>query len=414
MTSSSFFWKELYALVKRETTYGVDPSPVGTDAVLLRNVSFDALKGNAVDRGLILPYMGSSPKVMTQVRRGAGFEFELAGSGTPGTIPAFSALLRSGGLAETVVAAGTIQASPATNVGTPVGTFTYTNTGAYTGTASRLVTLLCTTAGGTGVAKFTVSSPASYGQGAVSATAVTMTNATPFTLANGATITPNIGTAFALNDTYTIQIDPPRVEYTPITFNMDSATAYFGIRDQQRIMTGARGKLSMAIEGGKVPYMNWDGEGLFVASTTTAAPTTNMTAWKAPTVVSKDSASITIQGFAAIAKSFQLSSNANAGYLERIGYGKVVISDRPWAGSCVFELPGIADFDIEGIAKAGTLGAVKVVHGLAGGNIIQVDLPNAQLMNPKFAKGDMDIWEVTCDVVALPLVGNDDVKLTFK
>ena len=44
---------------KIESSYGTDPTPAGSDAVLVRSLEITPLNADVVERELILPYMGN-------------------------------------------------------------------------------------------------------------------------------------------------------------------------------------------------------------------------------------------------------------------------------------------------------------------------------------------------------------------
>jgi hypothetical protein len=107
-------------LAKSETTYATDSSPVGADAVLVRNLEITPIEGDVVSRDLIRPYLGNYEQLLAQTRVSLTFQVELAGSGTPGTAPRYGAILKACGMSETVVApdagppvvAGTVAYAP--------------------------------------------------------------------------------------------------------------------------------------------------------------------------------------------------------------------------------------------------------------------------------------------------------------
>lgn len=88
-------------LAKIETSYGVDASPTGADALLVSNVSITR-NSNNVNRDLIRGYMGASGQLVGTRSIECEFTVELAGSGTAGTAPAWGKLLRACGMAEVV------------------------------------------------------------------------------------------------------------------------------------------------------------------------------------------------------------------------------------------------------------------------------------------------------------------------
>nr|WP_319388193.1 phage tail tube protein [uncultured Cohaesibacter sp.] len=94
--------KKMAALVKLETTYAEDAVPAAANAILFSNVTFTPLEGEEVSRDLILPYMGNQGIIITgQYARIEG-DVEIAGSGAAGTAPAYDALMRACGLAQTI------------------------------------------------------------------------------------------------------------------------------------------------------------------------------------------------------------------------------------------------------------------------------------------------------------------------
>ena len=99
-------------LAKIESTYGTDPTPVGTDAVLVSNLEIQPLQLELKDRELILGYLGNTEKVVGERLVGISFDVEIAGSGTAGTAPKWSALMQACGFGETIVAVTSVTYAP--------------------------------------------------------------------------------------------------------------------------------------------------------------------------------------------------------------------------------------------------------------------------------------------------------------
>lgn len=99
-------------LVKKEVTYGTDVTPVGTDALLVRNLDITPIEADLVSRDLIRPYLGNSPQLLANSRVSITFQVELAGSGTAGTAPRFGAILQACGMSETIVATTSVTYAP--------------------------------------------------------------------------------------------------------------------------------------------------------------------------------------------------------------------------------------------------------------------------------------------------------------
>jgi hypothetical protein len=99
-------------LVKTESTYGTDSSPVGTDALLVRNLDLTPLSGELVSRDLVRPYYGNYDQLIAKTSVAVSFEVELAGSGTAGTAPKYGSILKACGMSETVVATTSVTYAP--------------------------------------------------------------------------------------------------------------------------------------------------------------------------------------------------------------------------------------------------------------------------------------------------------------
>lgn len=106
------FWKSKTILTKKEVTYGVDAVPVAANAVLLTDVSFQPMEGEDITRNVELPYMGAQESIASGLRSVLTGTFELVGSGTAGTAPGWSMLMRMLGVAEVVTPATSVEYSP--------------------------------------------------------------------------------------------------------------------------------------------------------------------------------------------------------------------------------------------------------------------------------------------------------------
>jgi hypothetical protein len=99
-------------LIETEGTYGTDPTPTGSDAVLVRDLNIVPLQSDVVSRDLVRPYLGASEQLLANTRVECTFSVELAGSGTAGTAPQYGKALQACGLSETVVASTSVTYAP--------------------------------------------------------------------------------------------------------------------------------------------------------------------------------------------------------------------------------------------------------------------------------------------------------------
>lgn len=95
-------WRKLAILVKPEAVEGTDSAPAAANAIVATNVTFTPIEGEEVSRDLMLPYMGHQGVVLAGTYGRLEMDIEIAGSGTAGAAPKYSAVLRACGLAETV------------------------------------------------------------------------------------------------------------------------------------------------------------------------------------------------------------------------------------------------------------------------------------------------------------------------
>lgn len=97
---------------KIESSYGTDPTPAGSDAVLVRSLEITPLNADVVERELVLPYLGNFEQLLANQHVEITFDVELAGSGSAGTAPAWGPIMRACGLGETIVASTSVTYAP--------------------------------------------------------------------------------------------------------------------------------------------------------------------------------------------------------------------------------------------------------------------------------------------------------------
>lgn len=412
MQPNKFRIKTALAALENPATPGADAIPTASDAVLLRNLEVTPVY-DMVKRSNVKGHLGADQELLAAKSFKLTAEVELAGSGTQGTAPAWGRLLMACGFAETLVS-GTarIQTSPPTKTA-GTGTFTYTKTAAPTNTLPRTVTLTCTTGGGSGVAAFTVSAPATATDTAYNAAAQVMTDATPFALCNGATITPTVGTAFVANDAFTVLLMPAHVYYTPVSDNFSSLSCYGHHSKRNHKLLMMRGNAIINLDQKAVPVAKLDMMALNGGITYEgAAPTVTLTAWKEPVAVNAANTSVaTLHGYDLPMYAYSFDQGAKVGHTNLPGQEYISLSDRDAKGSVTVLDPLMTDKDYFAIVEAVALGGLSVVHGKTPGNIVAFQSAQAQLKNPKTVDKDGDA-ALQFDVGYVPSAsGNDEIKI---
>ncbi|MGV8949692.1 MAG: phage tail tube protein [Cypionkella sp.] len=119
----ALFWRNKLLTFKPEVTYGVDPTPTAAlDAIQASEVKLSPMEGQDVDRDLDLPYMAASGTIPADLHMKLSFKVELQASGAAGTPPAWGALLRGCGVAQTILATTSVTYNPISE-GQESGTF---------------------------------------------------------------------------------------------------------------------------------------------------------------------------------------------------------------------------------------------------------------------------------------------------
>jgi len=100
-------------LAKLETTYGADSTPTGAaNALVVSNVSINALNAEYIKRDIIREYLGASEELPGASYVECGFDIELVGAGSSAQAPAWGPLMRSIGFAETITAGVRVDYTP--------------------------------------------------------------------------------------------------------------------------------------------------------------------------------------------------------------------------------------------------------------------------------------------------------------
>ena len=396
--------------VKLEATYGVEENLVAADAILITRLEETPLDGDTITRDLVRPFLGGQPSTFTSKRMTVGFDVELQGRGVAGQAPAWGKLLRACKMQETSFVAARTLAPVA--VGTPTGRFTAVAGTAYAGSVPRSVRLTCTTAGGTGVAAFTVASAAMFGAAAANATGVVMTTGSPFSLGVGsATITPTITAAFAVGDTFDIALLPPSIEYQPIGGAGDSCTIWVNRGDLRYRGVGCRGSVSIDLTAQQNPKLKFQFTGLFNSITADSLPTVDFTSFVAPAHVSTaNTPHLSLLGFRPRTRALMVDLKNDVQPRLLVGNETIEIVDRMPDGSANFELPTIAEFDLFARAAASAAGELRVIHGDLPGRIIEVAAPRVEIGKPT-TREEQKIVMAEVPLSFVPIAGNDELVI---
>jgi hypothetical protein len=375
-------------LCKSEGTYGVDISPDGTDALLVRSLEVTPIEADVVSRDLIRNYLGNSDQLLAQTRVSISFQVELAGSGAGATAPRFGSLLKACGMAETITAAAVTGSAVAGGAGT--------------------ITLA---AGASAVDDFyngmVVSITSGTGNGHIGLITDYVGSTKVATVqASTATFVPGASSGYSI---------AANVAYLPVSTGFASATIYFNNDGVLHKITGARGTFTLNTSVGEIPTIDFQLTGIYNAPTDTAAPATTYTNQATPVIFKAGNTSaFSILSYTACLQSVSFNMANETVYRELVGCTKeVLITNRAPAGDCMIEAPTIAQKDFFTIANNDTTGTLTLLHGSTAGNRVTLLAPKVDITNPSY--GDQDgIQMLNIPYVAIPTTaGNDEIKLTF-
>lgn len=375
-------------LCKSEATYGVDITPGGPDALLVRSLDVTPIEADVVSRDLIRNYLGNSDQLLAQTRVSISFQVEMASSGAAATAPRFSSLLKACGMAETITAASV--------------------TGTATAGGAGTITLA---AGASAVDDFyngmVISITSGTGNGHIGLITDYVGSTKVATVqASTATFVPGASSAYSI---------AANVGYLPVSTGFASATIYFNNDGVLHKITGARGNFTLTAAVGGIPTIDFQLTGIYNAPTDTAAPTITYSDQATPVIFKAGNTSaFSILGYTACLQSLSFNVANETVYRELVGCTKeVMITNRASAGECMIEAPTIAQKDFWAIANNDTTGTLTLLHGSNAGNRVTLLAPRVDITNPSYADQD-GIQMLNIPYVAIPTTaGNDEVKLTF-
>lgn len=110
--SDPLFFRKRLVLAKLETTYGVDSTPLGANAILISNLDVTPVDTEFASRELVRPYLGNFDDIPVATSVQVSFRVEIAGAGVAGTAPGYGPLLRACGMSETITPATSVVYAP--------------------------------------------------------------------------------------------------------------------------------------------------------------------------------------------------------------------------------------------------------------------------------------------------------------
>ena len=161
--------------------------------------------------------------------------------------------------------------------------------------------------------------------------------------------------------------------------------------------------------------MNWSGRTPAAVLAEDLAPGAATYVELVPALVSTENTTFTLDGYSPPLQRIEISTGNQLQYRSRVGpQDSVRFRNRSMGGTLLIEAPNLSDKDYYAKALTRQTVAMQIVHGLGGGNIIQLDAPRLEFGAPTREDGDGDLM-IRFPFALLPsAAGNDELLITTK
>lgn len=216
-------------------------------------------------------------------------------------------------------------------------------------------------------------------------------------------------------------ITPSRVEYTPISTALKTATIYYYDDGVLHKLLGAMGTCTLSAKVGDRPSLKFEFVGVDGGITAVANAVPTLTAWKTPVAMTMANVTdITLGGAYATgaitggivypSTGLELMLGNAMQFTPLLSIERVDITNREVTGSTELELTAAQEVTFMGIVKANTLQSLALTIGIATGYKMIIHAPAVQLTNPK--KVDLNGTRmIGYDLRCVPVAGNDELRI---
>lgn len=213
------------------------------------------------------------------------------------------------------------------------------------------------------------------------------------------------------------------VDYLPNTdgTTTKSLTIYYHLDGVLHKLLGARGTVSGKMGVGERPLMSFKFTGIDGGVTAAANPSTTLTAWKTPLVISDPntgdltlgctySAGALVAGTAFPSLGLEWDLGNTVAHIPLLGGESVDVTQREAKGAISLDLTAAQHVTKMTEVKANTTTGLGIVHGTTAGYKVLLHAPKAQLINPTYEDKDGRAL-VKFDVMFTPSSGNDELRI---
>lgn len=215
-----------------------------------------------------------------------------------------------------------------------------------------------------------------------------------------------------------------RADYTPVSTGFESLTIYWFDDGVRHVATGCRGNVSIKMNVGGRPELQFRFLGVYSTPTAVANPSTTLTAWKTPQVVTdQNTGDLVFGGTHATgvapaitggtpypSQGIELDLGNAVNFTALLGGETVDITQRAASGKVTLDLTAAQEVTFMGNVELATLTTIGLIHGTVANNKAMLWMPGVQLVNPQ--KADVNGKRmVSFDLRLTPVSGNDELRL---
>ncbi len=205
-----------------------------------------------------------------------------------------------------------------------------------------------------------------------------------------------------------------KVVYTPVTSEPETGTIYANESGTLHKLTGARGTMSMVFAADGIPVMKYTFTGRWTVPAEGSLPSLTTTAWIDPLPIGNvNTPTFTLDAYAAVMEQLQIDQANTVVHRDRPNAEYVAITDRLATGTLQIEAPALGTKDFFGLAYGDATMVAQLIHGTAAGNIIQLDVPKLQMLQPAYQDVN-GIRHLTAQLTLNRTAGDDEYTLTVK
>lgn len=204
-----------------------------------------------------------------------------------------------------------------------------------------------------------------------------------------------------------------KVEYSPISSALESATIYINIDGTLHVLTGTRGTFVAKINAQGIPVFSFSFTGLFNQPEAGVLPTPDYSIFQTPAIATTaNTPTFTVGGLSMVLRSFEFDRGAQVEKRFLIGMEKIEIVDALESVKVQVEAVPLATYNPY-TAPVGEPVPISLAHGTVPAKRVKFDFPNAAQRRPGYTNQQNIIeWPLTFDPMPSS-AGNDQWKITL-